>query len=67
MEFAGPTQKPKIIIETRNQPTRTKILSKKKCVLYVKVIRAKKNPTKFNPGATKTMGLKLSSKNPKKP
>jgi hypothetical protein len=29
MEFADPTQKPKIIIETRNQPTRTKILPKK--------------------------------------
>jgi hypothetical protein len=33
MEFAGPTQKPKIIIESRNQPTRTKILPKKMCLV----------------------------------
>jgi hypothetical protein len=59
-EFAGSTQNPIKINGTPNLPTRTKIFPKKSMFSSLKV---KKSQTKFAPGAQKTTGLKLSSKN----
>jgi hypothetical protein len=66
MEFAGSTQNNKKMIETPNQPIKTKNLSYKTMFRILKVSRSPKFVSELNdkvqPGALKTIGLNLSSK-----